>query len=315
MEVPETRYAVSGDVSIAYQVVGDGPFDLVYAPPFISHVELGWEVPSLAAYLRRLASFARLILFDKRGTGMSDRVGSLPTLETRMDDLRAVMDAVGSERAAIMGVSEGGAMAILFAATYPDRVWALVLGGAYARTLWAPDYPWGFREEEYERELLEQTQSWGTHEHSLEVARSLAPSAAADDWEPLAKLIRQGASPGAARDLDRMDRQTDVRHVLPAVQIPTLVLNRAEEHPFSVASSRHLVEHIAGARHLELPGRDHALFVGDAEVLVGEIEAFLTETWAVHSERTEPTTILATVLFTDIVGSTEKMADLGDREW
>ena len=315
MEVPETRYAVSGDVSIAYQVVGDGPFDLVYAPPFISHVELGWEVPSLAAYLRRLASFARLILFDKRGTGMSDRVGSLPTLETRMDDLRAVMDAVGSERAAIMGVSEGGAMAILFAATYPDRVWALVLGGAYARTLWAPDYPWGFREEEYERELLEQTQSWGTHEHSLEVARSLAPSAAADDWEPLAKLIRQGASPGAARDLDRMDRQTDVRHVLPAVQIPTLVLNRAEEQPFTVASSRHLVEHIAGARHLELPGRDHALFVGDAEVLVGEIEAFLTETWAVHSERTEPTTILATVLFTDIVGSTEKMADLGDREW
>ena len=161
MDVPETRYALSGDVSIAYQVLGDGPFDLVYTPPFISHVELAWEVPSGAAYFRRLASSCRLIRFDKRGTGMSDRVGNLPTLETRMDDLRAVMDAVGSEKAAIMGVSEGGSMAILFAATYPERVWALVLEGAFARTLWATDYPWGMREEEFERELSDQMQGWG----------------------------------------------------------------------------------------------------------------------------------------------------------
>lgn len=312
---PETRYAVSGEVSIAYQVVGDGPFDLVYAPPYISHVELAWEIPSLAAYFCRLASFARLIRFDKRGTGMSDRVGSLPTLETRMDDLRAVMDAVGSERTAIIGVSEGGPMAILFAATYPDRVWALVLEGAYARTLWGPDYQWGFHEQEFERNLVEEMQGWGTREHSLELARSLAPSASEDDWQPLATMIRQGASPGSARDLERMAREIDVRHVLPAVQIPTLVLNRSEEHPFIVASSRHLAEQIDGARHLELPGRDHALFVGDPEQLAGEIETFLAEAWAELPERTDPTTVLATVLFTDIVGSTEKMAELGDRGW
>jgi class 3 adenylate cyclase len=315
VDVPETRYARSGDVSIAYQVVGDGPFDLVYAPPFISHVELAWEVPGLAAFFRRLASFCRLIRFDKRGTGMSDRVGSLPTLETRMDDLRAVMDAAGSERAALVGASEGGPMAILFAATYPDRAWALVLAGAYARKLWAPDYPWGLREQEFEQELADETQVWGTHEHSLGVARALAPSGSEEDWEPLAKQIRQGASPGAARDLERMSREIDVRHALPTIQIPTLVLNRTDEAPFTVASSRHLAEQIAGARHLELAGRDHALFVGDPERIAGEIEAFLTDARAHLPDRSEPTTVLATVLFTDIVGSTEKMAELGDRRW
>jgi class 3 adenylate cyclase len=315
LNVPETRYATSGDVSIAFQVVGDGPFDVVYAPPFVSHVELAWEVPSLAAYFRRLASFCRLIRFDKRGTGMSDRVGSQPTLETRMDDLRAVMDAAGSERAALVGVSEGGPMSILFAATYPDRAWALVLEGSYARTMWAPDYPWGTREEEFEHDLAEEMQVWGTHEHSLEIARALAPSGSADDWEPLAKLIRQGASPGAMRDLELMSREIDVRHALPAIQIPTLVLNRTEEHPFTVASSRHLAEHIAGARQVEFPGRDHALFVGDPERHAGEIETFLAEAWADLPERAEPTTVLATLLFTDIVGSTERMAELGDRRW
>jgi class 3 adenylate cyclase len=317
MDVPETRYAFSGDVSIAYQVIGEGPFDLVYTPPFISHVELTWEVPSLAAYFRRLASSCRLIRFDKRGTGMSDRVGSLPTLETRMDDLRAVMDAVGSERAAIAGVSEGGAMAILFAATYPDRAWALVLEGAYARTLWAPDYPWGEREEEFERELAEDMQGWGagSRERSLQIARALAPSGSEEDWEPLAKMIRQGASPGARRDLVLMDRQTDVRHALPAIQIPTLILNRTGEDPFTVASARHLAEQIAGARQIELPGSDHALFVGDPERLAGEIEDFLREAWAELPQRSEASTVLATVLFTDIVGSTEKMAELGDRRW
>jgi class 3 adenylate cyclase len=315
MDVTETRYASSGDVSIAYQVVGHGPFDLVYVPPWISHVELAWEVPSLAAYFRRLASFCRLIRFDKRGTGMSDRVGSLPTLETRMDDLRAVMDAAGSERAAIIGVSEGGPMAILFAATYPDRVWALVLEGSYARTLWAPDYPWGRGEQEFERGLAEGMHGWGTHEHSLGVARSLAPSGSEADWNPLAKMIRQGASPGAARDLERMARQIDVRHALPAIQVPTLVLNRTDEAPFIVASSRHLAERITGARHIEFPGHDHAMFVGDPDGLARQIETFVNEAWAELPHRSEPTTVLATLLFTDIVGSTEKMAELGDRRW
>jgi class 3 adenylate cyclase len=317
VHVTETRYAQSGEVSIAYQVVGEGPFDLVYAPAFVSHVELAWEIPSLAAYFRRLASFSRLIRFDKRGTGMSDRVGSLPTLETRMDDLRAVMDAAGSERAAIIGVSEGGPLAILFAATYPARVWALVLEGTYARTLWAPDYPWGEREEEFERELAEDKEGWagGSQERSLQIARALAPSGSADDWEPLAKMIRHGASPGARRDLVLMSRQIDVRHALPAIQIPTLVLNRADEDPVTIASSRHLANQIAGARHTEFPGRDHALFVGDPELVAGEIESFLNQAWAEVPERSEPSTVLATVLFTDIVGSTAKMAELGDRRW
>lgn len=315
VEIPETSYASSGDVSIAYQVMGDGPFDLVYAPPFVSHVEVAWEVPSLAAYFRCLASFCRLIRFDKRGTGMSDRVGSAPTLETRMDDLRAVMDAVESEHAAIVGVSEGGPMAILFAATYPDRAWALVLEGAYARTLWAPDFPWGLQEQEFERRLAEETHGWGTREHSLAVARSLAPSSSPDDWEPLAKMIRQGASPGAARALEQMSRDIDVRHALPAIQIPTLVLNRLGEDPFTVKSARHLAERIAGAQHAEFPGRNHALCVGDYEQVAGEIETFLSDAWVERPERTEPTTVLATVLFSDLVGSTEKMAELGDRRW
>jgi len=315
MDVPETRYAQSGNVSIAYQVMGDGPFDLVYAPPSVSHVELAWDVPSLAAYFRRLASFSRLIRFDKRGTGMSDRVGSVPTLETRMDDVRAVMDAAGSERAAIIGISEGGPMAILFAATYPDRAWALVLEGSYARTLWAPDYPWGEREEEFERDLTEQLVGWGTQERSLQRARRLAPSGSEADWEPLAKMIRHGASPGAWRDLLLMSRQIDVRHALPAIQIPTLVLNRTDENPFTVASSRHLADQIAGAHHTELPGRDHALFVGDPDRLAGEIGSFLNQAWAELPDRSEPSTLLATVLFTDIVDSTATMAELGDRRW
>jgi class 3 adenylate cyclase len=315
MDVPETRYAISGDVSVAYQVLGDGPFDVVYAPPFVTHVELAWDVPSLAAYFRHLASFARLILFDKRGTGMSDRVGTLPTLETRMDDLRAVMDAAGSERAAIIGVSQGGPMAILFAATYPDRAWALVLEGTYARIMWAPDYPWGIREEDFEREIGEEMRTWGTREHSLAIARALAPSGTAADWEPLARMLRQGASPGARRDLERMDREIDVRHALSAIQIPTLVLNRTDEDPSTIATSRHLAEQIAGARHVEFPGRDHALFVGDPDRVASVIKGFLTEAWEELPNRADQTTLLATVLFTDIVDSTAKMADLGDRRW
>jgi class 3 adenylate cyclase len=315
VQLPETRYASSGDVAIAYQVTGEGPFDLIYVPPFVSHVELAWEIPGLAAFFRGLASFCRLIRFDKRGTGMSDRVGSSPTLETRMDDLRAVMDAVGSERAAILGVSEGGSMAILFAATYPDRTWALVLEGAFARTLWAPDYSWGEHEEEFERGLTEAMRDWGTREHSLGVARALAPSASPEVWEPLATMIRQGASPGAARDLALMSRQIDVRHALPAIRVPTLILNRTEEGSFQVASAHHLAGEIAHARHLQLPGSDHALFVGDPEGLADQIRVFLVEAWADLPARTDSSTVLATVLFTDIVGSTEKMAELGDRRW
>ena len=313
---PETRYTRSGDVNIAYQVVGDGPFDLVHVPPFASHVELAWQVEGMSTFYRGLASFSRLILFDKRGQGMSDRVSGAPTLEVRMDDVRAVMDAVGSERAALLGSSEGGPMSILFAATYPTRAWALVLVGSKPRELWAPDYPSGAREEDYRRtqELIER--SWGSPEWSAKFAERLAPSANDDGQRALATLLRQGASPGAAAELWRMIRDIDVRHVLPAIHLPTLVLNRVGDTPDTVAGSRFLAGHIAGARHVELPGADHAIHAGDPVPPLREIESFLTEAWEERAwEDAEPERVLATVLFTDIVDSTARASDLGDAAW
>jgi pimeloyl-ACP methyl ester carboxylesterase len=276
---PETRYARSGDVSIAYQVAGDGPFDLVHVPPFVSHVELAWQVPAMAHVRRRLASFSRVIHFDKRGQGMSERVSGAPTLETRMDDVRAVMDAASSPRAALLGASEGGPMSILFAATYPERVWALVLAGSYARELWAPDYPWGTTEQEYLQYVERVEHRWGTPEFATDAAESLAPSADPPAKAALATLIRQSASPGAAVAYARMNREIDVRQVLPAIRVPTLVINRAGEAPEIVEGSRYLAEHIQGARHVELPGEDHAIFAGDPDAFLGEIEAFLVEAW------------------------------------
>jgi class 3 adenylate cyclase len=310
----ETRYARSGEVSIAYQVIGDGPFDLVRVPPFLSHLELEWEVPMIAEFARRLSGFCRLIRFDKRGTGMSDRVSDVPTLETRMDDVRAVMDAAGSERAALIGHSEGAAMSILFAATYPDRCWALVLDGGFPRDRWAPDYPWGQRDEDYRGDEAE-LQAWGTTEHSLAVAQSIAPSADDADKQALARLIRSSASPGAVRALGRMNQDIDVRHVLPAIRVPTLVTNRSGDRGQVAHGSRFMAEAIPGARHIELPGSDHAMFTSH-ETLVPAIERFLTDAWAAReTQDAEPDRVLATVLFTDIVGSTARAAELGDARW
>ena len=255
---PETRYARSGEVSIAYQVTGDGPFDVVYVPPFTSNVELAWTISVLAEFIERLSESCRLIRFDKRGQGMSDRVSGIPTLETRMDDVRAVMDAVGSERAALMGVSEGGPMSVLFAATYPERVWALVLSGTFPRVRWAPDYPFGERDEESSAEDEELLRSWGTPEDAAETAEATIPNESAEDKAAFATLIRQSTSPGAAVALNRMNREIDVRNALPVIRVPTLVLNREGEHPFTRQGSRYLAEHIPGARHLEFPGSDHA---------------------------------------------------------
>ncbi len=313
---PETRYARSGDVNIAYQVTGEGPFDLIHVPGFVSHVELAWQVPGMASFARRLGSCSRLIRFDKRGTGMSDRVSGAPTLETRMDDVRAVMDAVGSERAAILGVSEGGPMSILFAATYPERVWALVLFGTFARELWAHDYPCGYREEDYRRESEEEERNWGTPEHAAAVAEALAPSADEDSKRALATSIRQSASPGAVAALNRMNMEIDVRGVLSAIRVPTLVLNRSGDDPCITGGSRYLAEHIPGARHVELPGSDHAIAAGDPEPVLREIEPFLAENWKQRAwEEAEPDRVLATILFTDIVGSTARAAELGDARW
>jgi class 3 adenylate cyclase len=316
MEMPETRYAKSGDVSIAYQALGVGPFDLVHVPGFVSHVELSWNVPGQAEFATRLATFSRLIWFDKRGTGMSDRVEGAPTLETRMDDVRAVMDAVGSERAAVLGVSEGGPMSILFAATYPDRVWALILAGAEPRTMWAPDYPHGATEEQH-RAYLERIQSdAGSPESALRLAGRLAPSLDEAGRAALATSIRHGASPGARLALARMNKDLDVRHVLPSIRVPTLVLNRAGDTPDVVGGSRYLAEHIPGARHVELPGSDHAIFAGEPEPYLVEIESFLKEVWEERAwQDLEADRVLATVLFTDIVDSTSRAAELGDARW
>ena len=310
---PETHYARSGDVSIAYQVLGDGPFDLVWVPGFVTHVELAWQNPALAEFIRSLASFCRLIRFDKRGTGMSDRVGIAP-LETRMDDVRALMDAVGSPRAALLGSSEGGPMSVLFAATYPERTSALVLWSAFPRYTWAPDYPWGLSEHEAEEETRAYLSGWNSLESMLEVVEGYAPSADRETKLAMAADMRQSASPGDVERLSRMAHEIDVRHVLSAIAAPTLVMNRADEHRVNVEGSRYLAEHIPGARHLALPGNDHLIFAGDQRPVLNEIERFLVDVWE-SGGTPEPDRILSTVLFSDIVGSSEKAASLGDRAW
>jgi class 3 adenylate cyclase len=310
VQPPETRYAKSGEINIAYQVTGDGPFDLVMIPPFTSHVELAWTVPSMVALIERLSSFSRLIRIDKRGTGMSDPVAGAPTLEERMDDVRAVMDAADSERAAIMGVSEGGPMSLLFSASYPDRVWALVLCGTYARVRWAPDYPWGYRED---GQSAEPDPPWPVAARGF--ARNVAPTASESEQEALANYIRLSSSPGAADALARMNLEIDVRHVLPAIRLPTLILNRTGERPAYVHGARYLAEHIRGARHVELPGVDHAIMAGDRDSVLNEIEQFLTNEWESGVGPAEPDRVLATILFTDLVGSTARAAELGDRAW
>jgi len=307
---PETHYAHSGDVNIAYQVLGEGPFDLVFVPGSISHVELVWQVPAWAAFNRSLASFSRLILLDKRGTGMSDRVLGAPTLETRMDDVRAVMDAVGSERAAVFGSSEGGAMSLLFAATYPHRVTALALYGAYPRLSAAPDYPEGLPQEDVERWLEELGTRWG--QGVLLGHRLMNPTRASDPvfLEAQSSWERLSASPGAAVTVGRMIYEIDVRHLLSAIQVPTLVIYRTAD-ALHAAGSRYLGTHIPGAKTVELPGEDYLPHLGDQDAILDEIEEFLTGV----RPAPEPDRVLATVLFTDIVGSTDRAAALGDRRW
>ena len=313
-QLPATRYAQSGEVSIAYQVTGNGPIDLIMTPGFVSHLDHSWEEPSFARCLQRFASFCRLIRFDKRGTGLSDREAGIPSLEQRMDDIRAVMDSAGSERAAILGISEGGPMSALFAATYPARTEALILYGTYARTSWAPDYPWGTRMEDAAAHDDEVRRTWGSPEATRRlVANWLAPSMANDErfCEWTGKLTRLGASPGAAIALRRMNRSIDVRDILPSIHVPALVLRRVDDPGAAIEASRYLVEHIPGAKFVELPGDAHFHFVGDGDPFVDEIQEFLT------GERTapEPDRILATVLLTDIADSTRRAADLGDQRW
>jgi pimeloyl-ACP methyl ester carboxylesterase len=311
---PETYYARSGDVSIAYQVVGDGPFDLVYVPGFVSHVELRWTVPSFARALEELAAFSRLILFDKRGTGMSDRVTGAPTLEARMDDLRAVMDAVGSRRAAIFGVAEGAPMSLLFAATYPERVAALVLRGAYPRKMWAPDYPWGRREDEHRADVERQLRIFRPRAEAEEFTRSLAVDEV--DVSAVVDYFRWSASPGSVVALAEMNKDIDVRHVLPAIRVPTLVLHGVEDVVVPAEAARWMAAQIPGARLVDVPGAVHLHFGRGTDAIHAEVRSFLEELWQAGSwDDVESDRVLATVLFTDIVGSSERMAALGDRAW
>jgi pimeloyl-ACP methyl ester carboxylesterase len=300
------RYAKSGDVNIAYQVTGDGPFDLVLVHGFFSHLELDWEHPASRHINERLSSFTRLIRLDKRGTGLSDRSVGMPDFEARMDDVRAVMDAVGSERAALFGYSEGGPMCVLFAATYPARTRALVLYGTYAKRLRSDNYPWAPTWEERVAAANVLEADWGEH-FDLE---TMAPNASADlvDW--LGVRGRAALSPRGARDLILMNSKADIRDALTLVQVPTLVLHRTGDRDSRVQEGRYIGERIPGATFVELEGDDHMPFVNPDQIL-DEVEEFLTGTKpAPVSER-----VLATVLFTDLVGSTEKARELGDRAW
>jgi pimeloyl-ACP methyl ester carboxylesterase/DNA-binding winged helix-turn-helix (wHTH) protein len=303
---PRVKYAHSGSVNIAYEVVGSGPIDLIFVMGWVSHLEYFWNEPSFARFLNRLASMARLILFDKRGTGLSDAVPvtELPTLEQRLDDVRAVMEAVGSERAVLLGVSEGGPMCSLFAATYPERTEGLIMIGSYARRLRDLDYPWGPTREERDAFCQRIVDEWGGPVGLEERAPSRIGDPAFREW--WASYLRMGASPGAAVALTRMNAEIDIRGVLPSIQVPTLVLHRAGDRCLRVEEGQYLASHIRGATFVKLEGEDHLPFVGDQDAILSEIQGFITRTHAPH--RAGP--VLASIVTIRSDASGEDLAHL-----
>jgi len=316
---PRTQYARSGDLNIAYQVVGDGPFDLVFVPGLITNVELAWEEEHWASFLERLATFSRLILFDRRGVGLSDRVTGVATLEERSDDVRAVLDAVGSQRAAFFGTGDAGAMFVLFAATHPERTTALVLFGTQPRWKRTDDYPWGFGDEEARRWVEEPEQRFSDPAYVRDLIERIAPSVGDDeellDW--LARTWRlSGASPRAVAAFRRMNLEIDIRPILPTIRVPTLVVQRTGDRFMPRDVGRYVADRIPGAQYEELPGEDWIPWFGDAAAVIDVVERFLTDVWRERSwEDAEPDRVLTTVLFTDIVESTAKAAEVGDRVW
>jgi class 3 adenylate cyclase/pimeloyl-ACP methyl ester carboxylesterase len=317
VQIPETRYAKSGDVAIAYQAFGKGPTDLVYVPPVAQHVELAWESPPRADFMRGLASFARVLVFDKRGTGMSDPVSEVSTLETRMDDIRAVMDAAGSERAAVFGAGDATPLCALFAATYPERTRALVLYGATPRFVRSPEFPWlptraemGHAiDEMYARRLS------GDLLYSAGQRRDRAPTPTEEELLEFVRVNRLSVSPGAQAAYARMNLDIDVGDVLPTIRVPTLFVHRSGDRVYEVRGARAMAASVPGAQLVELPGDDHIPVFGDSKSILGEVEKFLTACLHAGPPDIEPERVLATVLFTDLVGSTEKAAALGDRAW
>ena len=306
---PKTQYAKSGELNIAYQVLGDGPIDLVFTWGWASHLDFQWTDPTFTRFLRRLAQFARVIVFDKRGVGLSDPVAHTLTLEERMDDIPAVMDAVGSERAALIGYSEGGAMAALYAAAHPDRTTALVMYETWVCGLLDPEQnPGGEKWLEVDRQVRESIEHWGDGYSLKSVAPSLAKSGLAQHM--YGAFERASMSPGMALALWNSFTQGDIRYVLPTIGVPTLIVHHTGSS-IPVENARYAAQHIPGARFVELDGIDHAPLTHDADRIADEIEEFLTGARGAR----EPDRVLATVLFTDIVGSTDRAAELGDRRW
>jgi class 3 adenylate cyclase/pimeloyl-ACP methyl ester carboxylesterase len=310
-DIPTTRYVKSDDVHVAYQVVGDGPVDVLWVPGFVSHMEAGWQSPQTATFLRRLSSFCRLILFDKRGTGMSDRGSQIFTLEQRMHDVQAILDEIGSERAVLVGVSEGGPMSLLYAASYPERTAALVLYGSYAKRSWAPDYPFGWKDEQWERVLGNIQHNWGTPQGTSVAMWAPSLMKNPEAAERMASYFRAAASPGAAAAIMKMNREIDVRNILPTIRTPTLILHRTADRVSEIGHARYMTEHILDAKLIELPGIDHVYWTPGGEVIVDHIEQFVTG----RRQQRQPERVLATVMFIDIVNSTQRVATLGDNPW
>lgn len=306
---PETHYTLSDGVNIAYQVVGDGPIDLVLVPGWVSNIEVFWEEPKVSRFLRRLAEFSRLILFDKRGTGLSDRGTDTPTLEERMDDVRAVMDTVGSQQTALLGYSEGGPMCAMFAATYPERTIGLIMIGSYARRTRMPDYPFGPTPAERDKFIDSLALDWPNDSLLDERAPSAVGDARFASW--WTRFLRMGASPGAAAALTRANSEIDVRHVLPTIQVPALVLHAKGDRVIEVGEGRHIADNIPGAKFIEIDSDDHLPWLVGADDILRSIEEFLT---GERSKRVRER-VLSTIMFTDIVGSTQMAAKRGDRDW
>ncbi|MGQ0532808.1 MAG: adenylate/guanylate cyclase domain-containing protein [Caulobacteraceae bacterium] len=311
MKPPITRYARSDDVCIAYQITGDGPVDVVWAPGTMSHLDMDWENPRRAMFFEKLSQFCRLIRFDKRGTGLSDRPTKMATLEERTDDIRAVMDAVGLQRAHIFGVSEGGSMASMFAAMYPERTQSLIIWGAQAKWINTPDHPWGQTQAEYEEMIRGIQDDWPTVEYVVGPGAGLGKDADPVFVENVLRYMRAAASPSAVRAYEEMNALIDTRPILPSIKSPTLVMNRTGDPCAIVHAARDMAERISGARFVEYPGDSHTIMLDDMDGILSDIQEFITgERPAESTER-----VLATVMFIDIVGSTDRAVQLGDAAW